>query len=107
MAWSKGQLADTPKKHDMEIKLRDLLKQRPNMIKAFGKPHYAEDDDTYWRWWEFAVFDGARWHTFHLDDHMSLSLESGSLSDEDANRREQIAEIILEEFKRAGKEYQD
>ena len=106
MAWSKWHWADTPTKHDVEKKLRDLLKQRPDLVKAFGKPHYAEDDDKYWRWWEFAVFDGIRWHTFHLDDHFSLSLEIGSLSDEDASHREQVAEIILAEFERAAREYQ-
>jgi hypothetical protein len=106
MAWSKWQRADTPKKHDVGKKLRDLLKQRPDLVKAFGKPHYAEDDDRYWRWWEFAVFDGIRWHTFHLDDHFALSLESGSLSDKDASRREQVAEIVLVEFECAAREYQ-
>lgn len=103
MAWSKWQRGDTPKKHEAEAQLRELLKGRPDLVKTFGKPYYEEDDDRYWRWWIFAVFDGTRWNTFHLDDHFDLSLESGSLSDEDGMRREQVAELILAEFARGAK----
>jgi hypothetical protein len=106
MSWSKWQRGDTSKKQDAEDKLRNLLKQRPDLVKAFGEPHYEEGDERYWRWWEFAVFDGVRWHTFLLSDYFSLSLESGSLSDEDGSRREQVAEIILAEFQRAARDYQ-
>ena len=103
MSWSKWQRGDTPRQHEADTKLRELLKQRPSLVKAFGKPHYEDDADGYWRWWEFAVFDGARWHTFHLDDRFAPSLESGSLSDEDGKRREQVAELILAEFERAAR----
>jgi hypothetical protein len=103
MAWSKWQKGDTPQKREAGAKLRELLKQRPDLVKAFRDPYYDEDDDRYWRWWVFAVFDGTVWHTFHLDDHFDLSLESGSLSEQDAKRREQVAELILAEFERAAR----
>lgn len=70
-------------------------------MKAFGPPFYEEDDDRYWRWWVFAVFDDVRWHTFHLDDRFALSLESGRFGDEDAAQRERLSELILWEFGRA------
>jgi len=104
MSWSKWQRFDTEGKKHAETRLRNLLEAHPDMVQAFGPPYYMEDDDGYWRWWEFAVFDGTRWHTFRLDDHFGLSLESGSLSDEDAKRREDVAKLIVSEFERASRE---
>jgi hypothetical protein len=98
MSWSKWQRGDTPRKHEVEEILRKLLVSRPELVKQFGRLRRMEDDDSYWQWWEFAVFDGRRWNTFHLDNSYRLSLESGSLSEEDAKRREQVAEAILREF---------
>jgi hypothetical protein len=103
MAWSKWEKGDTPQKREAGAMLRELLKQRPDLVQAFGDPYYEEDYDRYWRWWGFAVFDGTVWHTFRLDDDFDLSLESGSLSEQDAKRREQVAELILAEFKRAAR----
>jgi hypothetical protein len=106
MFWSKWQHLDTQRKQEVEAKLHALLKRTPDLVKIFGQPYYGEDDSKYWRWWEFAVLDGAKWHTFHLNDNFGLSLESGSLSDEDARRREEVAELILEEFERAAKRFE-
>jgi hypothetical protein len=78
-----------------------LLEASPAFVETFGQPSYDSDDDRYWRWWVFAVFDGTRWEMFHLDDHFDLSLESGSLSDEDAHRPQRVAEMIYGEFQRA------
>ena len=104
MSWSKWSRGDTEGKRDAGAALRNLLKETPRLVKEFGQPFYEEDDDRYWRWWVFAVFDGTRWETFHLDDHFDLSLESGSLSDDDGQRRQRVAERILAEFKRAAQD---
>jgi hypothetical protein len=101
MSWAKMQYNDTLRKRDAEAELRTLLRARPDLVRAFGQPRYMEDDDRYWRWWEFAVFDDARWHTFHLDDRFDLSLESGGGVDNAVNQREQVAELIVAEFTRA------
>lgn len=101
MSWSKWQRGDTGAKQEAEKTLGEFLRSRPELVKRFGELHQMDDDDTYWRWWEFAVSDGTRWHTFHLDDGYRLLLESGSLSDEDAKRRERVAELILREFQAA------
>lgn len=103
MAWSKWEKGDTPQKREAGARLRELLKQQPDLVQAFGDPYYEKDYDRYWRWWVFAVFDGTVWHTFRLDDDFDLSLESGSLSEQDAKRREQVTELILAEFERAAR----
>jgi hypothetical protein len=101
MAWTKFQRGDTKKKEEYNSKLRSLLKENPNLVSKFGPPQYAEDDDRYWKWWEFAVFDGERWHSFHLDDSYNLSLEIGSVDDKEAARREKVAKLIYDQFEMA------
>jgi len=81
-----------------------LLSKNRKLVKSFGRMHYMEDDDRYWKWWEFAVFDGTQWQSFHLSDRFDLSLESGSLNEDEGKRREEIAKIILEQFRLALKE---
>ena len=104
MSWSKWQRGDTEEKQKTEEELAALLKAHPELVKTFGKPYYMEDDDRYWRWWEFAVFDGERWHTFHLDSSFGLLLESGSMTDNESDRRRHVANFILREFKVAAAE---
>jgi hypothetical protein len=101
MSWSKWQRGDTARKKDAEMRLAELLRRTPELVEAFGPPFQEDEDDRYWRWWVFAVFDDVRWHTFHLDDRFAMSLESGRFSDEDAAQRERLSEVILEEFGRA------
>jgi len=59
------------------------------------------DDDRSWIWWEFGLFDGEKWHSFHLDDSYRISLESGSVDEEDAKRREKVVKTIYGAFKEA------
>jgi hypothetical protein len=101
MAWSKFQRGDTKKKEEYNFKLRSLLEKNSHLVSKFGSPYYEEDGDRYWRWWEFAVFDGERWHSFHLDDSYDLSLESGSIDDKEAARRERVAKLIYDQFEMA------
>lgn len=100
MGWSKWSYRDTDAKQEWERKLQDLLRARRDIVEQFGKPYYEHDDDRSWRWWEFGVFDGTRWHTFHMDMCYGLLLESGTLSGEEAQRREAVAKQVFEEFKR-------
>lgn len=55
MSWSRWQRADSKEKEELNSKLQSLLKGNLAFVKRFGSPRYAEDDDRYWRWWEFAV----------------------------------------------------
>jgi hypothetical protein len=103
MGWSKWNRTDTPGKHQAEAQLRALLERTPALVKEFGPPFCDEDDERRRQWWIFAVFDGTRWETFHLDDHFYLSLETGSSSDREAERRQRTAENILTEFQRAAR----
>jgi len=101
MSWSKWKIGDTKQKEEYNSKLHTLLKDNPEFVNQFGRPYYEQDDDRYWKWWEFAVFDGQRWHTFHLDDFFSLRLESGSIDDDESEIRERIAKLILDKFTEA------
>lgn len=99
MGWSAWQTGDTPAKGEVNESLRTLLKKNPEFVKnALGTPYYEDDDDRYWKWWELAVFDGERWHSFHLADHFGLSLESGAITDDEGKRREHVAKLIYNEF---------
>lgn len=98
-AWTKWRWDDTEAKHEYARKLKILLKRNPSLIESFGNPYYEDDGDRYWRWWEFAMFDGSRWHSFHIDDDLELILESHDLEEDTAQVREQLARLILAEFK--------
>lgn len=104
MSWSRWQRGDTERKKDVGKELQELLSKNSEFVKSFGAMQYMEDDDRYWKWWEFAVFDGTRWQSFHLSDMYELSLESGSLNENEGKGREDIAEVILEQFRLALKE---
>ncbi len=97
MSWSKWRSGDTKQKGEYNSQLQSLLNDDSEFVARFGRPYYEEDDDRFWKWWEFAVFDGQKWHTFHLDNSFSLSLESGSLDDA-SETRERVAKLILDEF---------
>jgi hypothetical protein len=101
MSWSKWQQGDTNNKKQHISELQTLLRKNRAFVETFGPSYYDEDDDRYWRWWEFAIFDGSRWHTFHMDDDFSLSLESGGLDTDEGERREAVAKLIFDEFKKA------
>ena len=104
MGWSQWQGSDTERRRDVGKELQESLSKNPKLVKSFGHMHYMEDDDRYWKWWEFAVFDGTRWQSFHLSDRFELSLEIGNLKEDEGKGREEIAEIILEQFRLASQE---
>ena len=79
-----------------------LLSDIRLLLKKFGESHYETDDDRYWRWWEFAIFDDERWHTFHLDTSFRVSLESGPDSSRDQATSTKLLSLILSEFQACG-----
>jgi len=80
--------------------VREILKGAPELVRSFGQPYYMEDEDRYWTWWEFVVFDGFRWHSFHLRDDFSIALEM-NLSKEERKQGPDLTGIIVEEFGKA------
>ena len=60
---------------DHDEALATLCRKNPELIKSFGQSHYASDEDKYWTWWNFALFDGIRWQPFHLDERFRISSE--------------------------------
>ncbi|MHB8620720.1 MAG: hypothetical protein ACYDAG_14305 [Chloroflexota bacterium] len=78
--------------------IEKLVRERPQLVKHFGDCYRAEDDDRYWQWWEFAVFDGTAWQSFHLKDNLQVQLESHYSADDDAERRERAGEAVLKQF---------
>lgn len=101
MSWSKYIHQDTEQKENYDLKLKKLLKINPRFVKSFGSPNCDDDGDSVWRWWEFAVFDCVKWHSFHLDDSFQLYLESGELKENLTIKREQLTILIYEKFKEA------
>ena len=101
MGWSRWTIGDTKKKDAYLTAVGTLLKKHPEFVGKFGEPNYEEEDDRYWRYWHFGVFDGMRWHTFEMHDHFSILLESMELDNSHADHRERVARMILEEFKEA------
>ncbi|MCY4503728.1 MAG: hypothetical protein OXE57_19510 [Alphaproteobacteria bacterium] len=82
--------------------VENYLRSSDDVVKKFGEPHYETDDDRYWRWWEFAIFDDERWHTFHLDTSFRVSLESGPDSSRDQATSTKLLYLILTEFQACG-----
>jgi hypothetical protein len=103
-AWTEGHGGDTDRMRIVREELRSILLARPDLVRSFGRPFYWDEEEKgSWQWWEFAVFDDTRWHTFHLDRFFDLALEIGSFADPDPKRQEGVAELILAEFRRAAK----
>ena len=70
----------------------EFLRGQPTLVSRFGEPEYDDDGDRYWKWWEFAVYDGVEWQSVH---------QSGSYGDELVSRRERAAKAALEQFQHA------
>ncbi|MCK4512867.1 hypothetical protein KAW64_14075 [bacterium] len=98
MAWSWWSRGDTKTKADYGARLEELLRSKPDLVKSLGEPYEEYDEDRMWRWWEFAVFDGVRWHSFMLTGAFHLNLEMGGIEGDFALHRESLARLILEEF---------
>jgi hypothetical protein len=101
MSWRKAHVGDTRLQDDPMAQIKVICKSTPQLVRSFGEPYYMEDDDRYWRWWEFAVFDGARWHSFHLDTSFDVSLECAAIEDQDGIPRDKVIEVVLREFELA------
>ena len=80
--------------------VREILKGVPELVKSFGAPRCMEDGDRCWSWWEFVVFDGARWHSFHLEEDLSIKLDL-SLQESEREGGADLRRVIVEEFLKA------
>ena len=98
MAWSKVWGRQGSKEAALAEAVVTFLKANSDIVKKFGEPHFETDDDRYWRWWEFAIFDGERWHTFHLDTSFIVALETGPDSSNDRAASTDLLKLILEQF---------
>ncbi len=102
MGWSRWQTGDTQEKEQANVRLVSLLSGNSEFVEAMlGTPYYDDDGDRYWKWWELAVFDGDRWHSFHLDHSFYLKLESGAVGENEGAQRERVAKLIYDEFAKA------
>lgn len=99
MAWSKAWGRQGSEDAMLAEAIVAFLKANSKVVKKFGEPHFETDDDRYWRWWEFAIFDGERWHTFHLDTSFHIALETGPDSSNDNATSTKLLKLILEEFR--------
>jgi hypothetical protein len=101
-SWSKWQASDSSETKQALQGIAEFLKAHPAIVKTFGHPFDMDDDDRIWRFWEFAIFDGERWSSFHLDHNVQVSLESQPIMDEAPARRENLAKAIQSEFASLG-----
>lgn len=77
MAWSKFWAGKDSEEGELAKAIQVHLREHGGTVEKLGEPHYADDDDRIWRWWELALFDGERWHSFHLNTSFEVSLETG------------------------------
>lgn len=101
MAWAKVWGHPGTDEEALTSAIAEFLKANPDVVKKFGQPQYAEDEDRYWRWWELAIFDGERWHTFHLETTYEVALETGLDSSRDRAVSGELLRLILDEFRAA------
>jgi len=100
-AWTEKAGRDTVGYVSASESIAATLHSAPELIKKFGAPFYEEEDDNYWKWWDFVVFDGEEWHSFQLHDNFAISPELFHPSGNDYEIREKVAKVILNEFKLA------
>ena len=77
-----------------------MLKGVPELVKSFGPMHRGQDDDHFWEWWEFVIFDGLRWHSFHLDGSLGIKLQM-NFDSEKRKDGPDLGRVIVEEFTKA------
>ncbi len=104
MSWCKLSQGDTEGYHKTSSDIEVLLDNKSSLVNQFGEPYYNDDGDRYWKWWEFVVFDGEEWHSFHLDYMFRISPESFHLSEDDHAMREKVVKLALKEFKKAAQQ---
>jgi hypothetical protein len=100
MIWGKvfGRAGSDEEKLTNEIAI--YLKEHPALVRKFGATQYMEEDDRYWKWWEFAIFDGYRWHSFRLDHRFEISLEFNVDPKRDTPSSVSMLQRILTELQR-------
>ena len=84
--------------HEM---LTEICKKNPKLVKSFGRPCYMEDEDNYSQWWQFVIFDGARWQPFDLDDSFRISSEPFLDVNDKGSRPANFAGLVCAEFSKA------
>ena len=99
MAWGKVWGNKGSEEARLVAAIEEFLQNNESTVKKFGNAHFATDEDRYWKWWEFALFDGERWHTFHLDSHFMVSLESGPDISREQGGLKRLLALILDELK--------
>jgi hypothetical protein len=77
-----------------------FAKHHPALVQKFGLTQYMEDDDRYWKWWDFVIFDGHRWHSFRIDHHFEISLEFNVDPKSDTPSSVSMLQRILTELQR-------
>lgn len=102
MAWAKVWGSKGSEEAKLAEKIASFLRDNPVIVEKFGSPHYEADDDRMWRWWEFALFDGERWHTFHVDGFgYGVSLEVGPDSSTERSTSAELLALILSQLEEA------
>ena len=99
MLWSKVWGLQGSEEAALAEAIVTFLKANGDVVQKFGDPHIETDDDRYWQWWEFAIFDGERWHTFHLDTNFHVALETGLDSSTERAEPTTLLKLILVEFR--------
>jgi len=102
MSWGGWQTNDTKQLAKIQKDIAALLNESPEIVSKLGAPFCDYEEDNYWRWWELAVFDGYRWHSFHLNHRYAVMPESGDWRDPTPNKkREAVAQAVLDELLKA------
>jgi hypothetical protein len=99
MMWGKVWGRPGSEEEECTTALATFLRVNSDVVRKFGQPHYTETDDRYWRWWEFAIFHGERWHTFHLNTDFEISLETILDSSNKHAASKDLLRDILGEFR--------
>jgi hypothetical protein len=102
MSWAKFMNIDTKTFFEYQRKIHDLLNDSKELVSLFGPLYREEEEDNYWEWWEFAVFDGNKWYSVHLESDFDLLPESGDWQSSIVpERRETITKVVYEELLKA------
>ncbi|MFC1794214.1 hypothetical protein ACFL3Q_11575 [Planctomycetota bacterium] len=104
MSWCRWSNSDTKEYNEVSNAIQGFLGNQDHLVDKFGEPFYDHDEDRYWKWWEFVVFDGEEWHSFHLNDCFAISPESFHISEDDSSTRERVAKVALAELQKAAQQ---
>ena len=99
MGWSKVWGRQDGNEAGLVYAIVGFLRTNEQVVEQFGQPYDETDDERTRQWWEFAIFDDERWHTFHLDWNFRVSLESGPDVSRDHAASTKLLALILAEFR--------